>query len=63
MIKIAKKKKKMRSKEGKKKKEKNYYYFIKTKNITATIYFLLAGTIALLILLTYFGILEFKLGG
>ena len=43
----------MKSKEGKKKKEKNYYYFIKTKNIT----------IATLILLDHFGVLEFKLGG
>ncbi len=51
----------MRSKEGKK--ENNYYYFIKTRNITATIYFLIMITIAILILLNHFGVLEFKLGG
>ena len=53
----------MSSKEGKKKKENNYYYFIKTKNITMTIYFVLVSTIAVLILLNYFGVLEFKIGG
>ena len=53
----------MGSKEGKKgkeKKEKNYYYFIKTRNIAMTIYFFLMIAIATLILLTYFGILDFN---
>jgi len=55
--------KKDKKRKKSKKKKINYYCFIKTRNITATIYFLLMIMIALLILLGYFGIIDFNLWG
>jgi len=46
-----------------KKKEKKGHYFFKAKNIAVMVYFILTSTIALLVLLDYFGVLEFSLFG